>query len=92
MARTFTKRAIKAVGWHTMPDGSLTGLIRVDIISTDEPDIELGTKYYIGSIAKPGKPYEDAKKIIDYGREFPKQWLDEIQLSHEIRRITKEKK
>jgi hypothetical protein len=76
--RTFTKRRIQAIGWHTMADGSIVGLIRVDITQTDDPSQELGTKYFIGSVKDPGEPYKDAKKIIDTGLEFPDAWLKEI--------------
>ena len=76
--RTITKRKISAVGWHTMPDGSIVGLIRVEITQTDDENQQLGTKYYIGAVAEPGEPYEDAKKIIDTGREFPQEWLNEL--------------
>ena len=78
MGRTFTKRKIQAIGWHTMPDGSVVGLIRVDITETDDTNQELGTKYFIGSVAKTDLPYKDAKKIIDGGLEFPEKWIEEL--------------
>lgn len=76
--RTITKRKISAVGWHTMADGSIVGLIRVEVTQTDDEAQTLGTKYYIGSVKEPTEPYKDAKAIIETGREFPKAWLEEL--------------
>lgn len=77
--RTFTKRKITAEKWHTMADGSLTGIIRVDITQTDDKNQELGTKYYLGSVAVAGEPYKDAKNIIDTGLEIPEESVKEME-------------
>ena len=74
--RTITRRRISAIGWHTMPDGSITGLIKVEI--TTPAGKEHAPKYYIGSVKEPTTPHDDAVKIINNGRKFPKAWLEEL--------------
>ena len=81
--RTITKRRINAVGWHTMADGSIVGLIRVEVTQTDDEAQTLGTKYYIGSVKEPTEPYKDAKAIIDTGLELPKAWIKALSLAKE---------
>lgn len=76
--RTITRRKVSAVGWHTMADGSMLGLIRVEVTQTDDEAQSLGTQYYIGAVKEPSEPYNDAKKIIGTGLKFPKAWLDEL--------------
>lgn len=86
MGRTFTFRKLSSIGWSTSPDGSIAGIIKVEIFEDLQHTKRIGKpEFYFGSVEKPnldsdpGKAaYADAIQITNHGTKITPKMAAEI--------------
>lgn len=86
MGRTFTYRKLTALGWSTAPDGSIAGIIKVEIFKDLEHTQPAGEPvFYIGSVAEPNMEekgaYYDARQITETGTKITPKMVEELNKS-----------
>lgn len=83
MGRTFTYRKLTALGWSTALDGSIAGIIKVEIFKDQQHTQPAGEPvFYFGSVAEPNMEekgaYYDARQITETGTKITPKMVEEL--------------